>query len=354
MTRTVTKTRAASKTVALGATLAATILAGSLGAGSAWAADVTLKVHHFLPPKANTQTRVIEPWAKQIEDASGGRIAVEIYPAMQLGGKPPQLIDQVRDGVVDVVWTLPAYTPGRYPTVAVFELPFMVSTAEGTTQALQAFAEKHLADEFNDVHPLMFHTHARGVIHTDAPVEKVGDLAGMKIRAPSRSIGQALESMGATPVFMPVPALPEALSKGVVDGAVIPWEITIPLKISELVKNHTVTPGPRGLYTSVFIFAMNKDKYESLPDDLKKVIDDHSGMTMAKWVGKVWDEIEAPGLKKAQETGRVIELSEAEVAEMQKVTAGVRSDWVKSMDDAGKDGQALLDDANALIDQYTK
>lgn len=336
------------------ALIALPVLSGTSPAVAAENAEVTLKVHHFLPPVANTHTKVIKPWADMIEKDSNGRIKVEIYPSMQLGGKPPQLLDQVRDGVVDVVWALPAYTPGRYPTVAVFELPFMVSTAEGTTQALQAFSEKYLKDEFADIHPLMFHVHARGVIHTEDPVVTIEDLAGMKIRAPSRSIGKALAAMGATPVFMPVPALPQALSKGVVDGAVIPWEITIPLKISELVKNHLEIPGPRGLYTSVFIFAMNKAKYESLPDDLKKVIDDNSGMAMAKWVGKVWDEIEAPGLAKAKASGTVRQLSPSEVAKMREVTASVTGDWIAEMNAAGKDGAALLKDANRLIDQYTK
>ena len=273
---------------------------------------------------------------------------------MQLGGKPPQLIDQARDGVVDIVWALPSYTPGRYPTAAVFELPFMVSTAAGTTLAVQEFYEKHMRDEFSDVHPLLFHVHARGVIHTKNPVEKIDDLAGMKIRAPSRSIVKALEAMGATPVFMPVPALPEALSKGVVDGAVIPWEITIPLKISELVDNHAVTPGPRGLYTSVFVLAMNKAKYDGMPADLRKILDDHSGMTMAAWVGKAWDEIEQPGLAKAKESGTVREMSPDQVAKMREITASVTAEWIAEMDKACKNGAALLKDANALIDKHTK
>lgn len=322
--------------------------------GAAQAADVTLRVHHFLPPVANTHTKVLEPWKKQVEAASGGRIAIEIFPAMQLGGKPPQLIDQARDGVVDIVWALPSYTPGRYPTAAVFELPFMVSTAAGTTMAVQEFYEKHMRAEFSDVHPLMFHVHARGVIHTKKPVEKIADLAGLKIRAPSRSIGKALETMGATPVFMPVPALPEALSKGVVDGAVIPWEITIPLKISELVDNHLVIPGSRGLYTSVFVLAMNKAKYEGMPADLRKILDDNSGLHMAEWVGKVWDEIEAPGLAKAKTSGTVRELSPAQVEKMREITASVRGDWIAEMNAAGKDGAALLKDASALIDKYSK
>lgn len=332
--------------------LAAAALSSSIG--TAQAADVTLRAHHFLPPVANTHTKVLVPWKKQIEEASGGRIAIEIFPAMQLGGKPPQLIDQARDGVVDIVWALPSYTPGRYPTAAVFELPFMVSTAAGTTMAVQAFYEQHMQEEFSDVHPLMFHVHARGVIHTKTPVEKIDDLAGLKVRAPSRSIGKALETMGATPVFMPVPALPEALSKGVVDGAVIPWEITIPLKISELVDNHLEIPGPRGLYTSVFVLAMNKAKYEGMPADLRKILDDHSGMQMAEWVGKVWDEIEQPGLAKAKESGTVRELSADQVEKMRAVTASVRGDWIAEMNGMGKDGAALLKDADSLIDKYSK
>ena len=332
--------------------LAAAVFSSSIGA--AQAADVTLRVHHFLPPVANTHTKVLVPWKKEVEEASGGRIAIEIFPAMQLGGKPPQLIDQARDGVVDIVWALPSYTPGRYPTAAGFELPFMVSTAAGTTMAVQEFYEKHMRDEFSDVHPLMFHVHARGVIHTKKPVEKIADLEGLKVRAPSRSIGKALETMGATPVFRPVPALPEALSKGVVDGAVIPWEITIPLKIAELVDNHLVTPGPRGLYTSVFVLAMNKAKYEGMPADLRKILDDHSGMHMAKWVGKVWDEIEAPGLAKAKASGTVRELSADQVEKMRAVTASVRGDWIAEMKGMGKDGAALLKNADALIDKYTQ
>lgn len=332
--------------------LAASALASSIGA--AQAAEVTLRVHHFLPPVANTQTKVLEPWKKEIEAASGGRIAIEIFPSMQLGGKPPQLIDQARDGVVDIVWTLPSYTPGRYPTTAVFELPFMVSTAAATTLAVQEFYEKHMRDEFADVHPLLFHVHARGVIHTKKPVEKIADLAGLKVRAPSRSIGQALETMGATPVFMPVPALPEALSKGVVDGAVIPWEITIPLKIAELVDNHAETPGPRGLYTSVFVLAMNKAKYEGMPADLRKILDEHTGMRMAEWVGKVWDDIEAPGRTKAAQSGTVRQLAPDQVAKMRELTASVKGNWIAEMSAAGKDGAALYKAADALIDKYTK
>lgn len=200
---------------------------------------------------------------------------------MQLGGRPPQLIDQVRDGVADVVWTLPSYTPGRFPLMSVFELPFKVSDAVATSKAAQEFYETHARAEFADVHPLMFHVHARGVIHVKGKaILTVDDLKGLKLRAPSRPVGDAL-ALRAAAIFMPVPQVPEALSKRVIDGAVVPWEVTVPLRLYELTDNHTEIAGPRGLYTSVFAYAMNKQRYESLPADLRQVIDANSGMALA-------------------------------------------------------------------------
>jgi len=330
------------------------LVGSALGLASfgALAQEVNLRVHHFLSDKHNTHAKVLAPWAEKIEKESGGRIKMTIFPRMQLGGKPPQLMDQVRDGVADVVWTLPGYTAGRYPRIAAFELPFMVSSAEATSQALQEYYEKHAQEEFADVKPLWFHTHARGVIHTrEKQIKTAADFDGMKLRAPNRGIGTAMEAMGAASVFMPVPALPEALSKGVVDGAVIPWEIVPPLKVQDLAPNHTETPGARGLYTAVFVIAMNKAKYDALPDDLKKIIDDNSGISMAKSTGKIWDDAEATGLKVVNDKGNPVhQMSASEVAVMKEKTRPVVDKWIA---DLGGDGQALYDDANALLDKYS-
>jgi len=334
--------------------LAGTAFALALGLSTASAAEVELKVMHFLPPTAPAQTQLIEPWAKAIEEQSGGRIAVTIYPAMQLGGKPPQLIDQVRDGVVDVVWTLPSYTAGRFPIISVFELPFMVSDAKATSQAVQEFAQAYAMEEFADVHPLLFHVHDRGLIHTkDKQILSVEDFKGLTLRAPTRAIGDALAAFGAEPIFMPVPQMPEALSKNVISGAVVPWEVTLPLKLSELVTHHTEIEGPRGLYTSVFLFAMNKDTYAGLPDDLKAVIDANSGMNIAARIGEAWDKAEDPGRARAIELGNTIAaMPDAEVQKMMALSQGVIDAWVAEMDAAGKDGKAMLEAARALVDKY--
>jgi TRAP-type C4-dicarboxylate transport system substrate-binding protein len=329
-------------------------LAAALSGGTAVAQDVTLRVHHFLPPPSTTHKDFIEPWARKVEAESGGRIRIEIYPSMQLGGKPPALYDQVRDGVVDIVWTLPGSTAGRFPTIEVFELPFMAASAEATSQAAQAFYEEYARADFADIHPLMVHVHAPGSLHLRGkPVKTLEDLKGLKVRAPTRMTNAALEALGATPVGMPVPAVPESLARGVIDGAALPYEVTLPLKVHELTASHTEIGGEHGLYTAVFLFAMNKGRYESLPDDLRQVIDANSGIALAQQIGKVWDAAEQPGRQAAADLGDAFYTIEGEeLARWQAATAGVMEGWIAERDAAGQDGQALVDAARALIARY--
>jgi len=336
---------------------AAVVAAAALTGGQvapAEAQEVTLRIHHFLPPPAPVPKNFITPWAEKVEAESGGRIKVEIYPTMQLGGKPPALYDQARDGVVDIIWTLPGYTPGRFPGTEAFELPFMPASAEATSQAAWKFYEKYLTKEFADVHVIAVHVHGPGLLHVKGQgVEKLEDMQGLKLRGPTRQANALISALGATPVGMPVPAMPEALSKGVIDGTAIPWEVTAPLKVAELVDSHTNFSGSRGLYTSFFVFAMNKTKYESLPADLKAVIDANSGIETSKWVGRVMDEGDAPGIAIAEKSGnRMILLDEAEVARWKAVAAPLVDTWIAEMNAKGYDGAAMVADAKAMIAEY--
>lgn len=338
-------------------TFAGALLAGAMAltALPAVAQDVTLRVHHFLGTPSPAHARLIQPWAERVMEQSDGRINVEIYPSMQLGGGPPALYDQARDGVVDVVWTLPGYTAGRFPMVEVFELPFMAGTAEATSQAVHEFYETHLQEEFADVHVLALHVHAPGKFHfRDTQFNSLSDLQGLRVRAPTRVTNTALERLGAIPVGMPVPEVPEALSRGVVDGAVIPWEVALPLRVHELVNYHTEIEAERGFYTSVFLFAMNRNTYDSLPADLQAVIDANSGMALAAEAGRIWDEVEIPGRAAAVEAGNTINtLSDQVVSEMRALTGSVHQDWISEMDSRGLDGQALLQEARDLVAKYS-
>lgn len=310
---------------------------------------IKLRMSHFLSPMAPAQTMLFQPWAERVERDSGGRIKCEIYPAMQLGGKPPQLYDQCRTGVADVIWTVPGYTPGRFPTAALFELPFVVGdTAEATARAIWDFYKLHLRNEFKDVHPIVLHCHAPGLVHMkDGLITKMEDLKGKKLRLPTKSVGDALKLMGATPVGMPLPEAYEALSRGVADGVTVPWEVMKPQRLNELTKFHTYT----GLYTNVFLMAMNKQKYESLPGDLKEVIDKNSGDNFIQEVGKAWDTAELPGLEQAKELGhQITTLSPDEKQRWIDTTRPVVDAWVK----ANQNGGALLEEARALIAKYEK
>jgi len=322
--------------------------------GSASAQEVTLKLHHLLPPPSHAHKNMLVPWAEKINKESGGRIKIDIYPAMQLGGKPPQLIDQVRHGVVDIVWTLPGYTPGRFTKTEVFELPFMHKNIVATNKALTEYLVKN-GDEYKDYKVIAMFVHAGQVIHSRTPIRTAKDLEGLKIRTPTRTGAWMIEAMGATPIGAPVPKIPEMLSKGVVDAVLIPYEVTLPLKVHELVDYHTILAGdvPR-VNTSTFIIAMNKARYESLPADLKKVIDDNSGEALSQWLGEIWEAAEAPGRAKAEESGEIITMPPDEVAKLRaKIEQPVIDRWVAEMNAKGVDGQALVDEARALIAKYS-
>ncbi|KIC32949.1 TRAP transporter substrate-binding protein [Leisingera sp. ANG-S5] len=324
------------------------------GAMPAFAQEVTLKLHQFLPAQANVPKLILDVWADNVEEASGGRIKIDRFPSMQLGGKPPELMDQAIDGVADIVWTVVGYTPGRYPSTEVFELPFMMTNARAVSHAYWEMFDKHMKDtEFKDVHILGTWVHGPGMIHTSDPVETPEDLEGMKIRGGGRSVNALLTELGATPVGMPVPAIPEGLSKGVIDGTTIPWEVTAALKVPELVENHTEFTG-KALYTLTFVLAMNKDKYESLPDDLKKAIDDNSGLEFSVFAGGTQADSDGPSREMALDLGNnVITLDEEQTAIWRERAQPIYDQWIADMKEKGIDGAALIEEASGLIEKYT-
>lgn len=317
---------------------------------AAQAADVTLRFQQFLPPQATIPAKAIVPWAQKVEKESGGRIKVQLFPSMQLGGKPPELYDQAKDGVVDLVWTVLGYTPGRFPKTEVFELPFSTGLAEPASRAFQQYVEKYAMDEFKGVKLIAVHVHGPGLIHSKDPVNKLEDLKGMKVRGGSRVINMMLEQLGATPVGMPVPAVGEALSKGVISATTIPWEVVPSVKVQQIVKNHTGFTGSKGLYTQTFAVVMNQAAYDKLPADLKKVIDSNSGIAVAALFGAAMDAGDKVGLSLAQKAGnKVVTLDAAETQRWQRAAAGVRAQWYKEVAAKGIDGPKRVAEAEALL-----
>ena len=332
---------------------AAAALSLSASATMSLAQDVTLRLHQFLPPQANVPKNIIIPWIEKIAEASDGRIKIDHFPAMQLGGTPPELINQAVDGVADIIWTVSGYTPGRFPHTEVFELPFMMTDAEAASRAYWDMAQKYMVDgEFSDFHLLGAWVHGPGLIHSSDPITAPSDLSGVKLRAPTRVTNMMFSGMGATPVGMPVPAVPEALSKGVIDATVIPWEVTGALKVPELVTNH-LEFGDASLYTTTFLFAMNKDAYNAMPDDLKAILDANSGAEFSAAAGKQMQLDDAPARENALDLGNTVTTLTPEQVEAWRAAAAPTVDqWIAEVSEQGMNGAALIEEAKALMDKY--
>lgn len=316
---------------------------------------VILKVSHFMATSSNFHKYLLLPWCDKISAESNGRLKCQIYPSMQLGGSPPQLFDQAVNGVADIIETIPTYQAGRFTKSEVFELPFLVKSSESGSPALWDYIQKNALDEYKGVKLIYTHIHDGNQMHFGKKsVKNLEELKGLKLRAPTRIATKTLAALGAIPVQIPMPAVPEAIAKGVVDGASIPWEITTSIKLQEICKTHTETaPGHPKHANSIFVFAMNQAKYNSLPPELKKVIDNNSGIETSKWVGKTVDGWTAPARKIAVDRNNTFNvLSEAEYKRWAKATENVDDSWIKEVEAKGGNGKALLDDAKSLLKKY--
>jgi len=333
--------------------------AGALCVATSWSAaaqDITLKLHHLLGPKSPAHTQMLVPWAERIEKSSGGKVKIEIYPAMSLGGKPPQLIRQARDGVVDIVWTVNGYTPGLFPRSEVFELPFVhTNDAVATNLAMQEMFDEYLSEEYKGIKVLFTHVHAGQGIHmVDEVVRSPDDLAGKKMRIPTRTGAWLIEALGATPVGMPVPELPQALSKKVVDGAFIPWEIIPPLKLQELTKYQIEGPNKIRFGTTTFQVSMNQNSWDNLPADVQQAFLDNSGADWHREVGEIWTRTEDGGIALAVKAGNEhIQLTEDELAKFREKLEPVVDRWIAEVEEKGIDGKALVAKARELIAKYS-
>lgn len=312
----------------------------------------TLTLHHLHSPKSPTHAKFLVPWAKKIEELSKGKLKIDIYPSMTMGGKPPELYKQARDGVADIVWTVAGYTPGVFPRTEVFELPTVHKGSSLDTSLAINENFDLIKDDFKKVKPLLVYVHAGNAIHTtNKKIEKASDFKGLKMRTPSRTGGWLIEELGAEPVGMPLPAVPQALSKNVVDGMLVPYEVFPPFKFHQLTKYSTVGKGDIRFGTSVFLLLMNEDRFKSLPKDLQKILEDSFNIDMVKKVGQLWMDVEKPGQKLQRESkdSQIITLSDEAMKEFNEASEKVVKKWITEVSKKGIDGQKLVDSARKSI-----
>ncbi|SEI13123.1 TRAP transporter substrate-binding protein [Paracoccus alkenifer] len=324
-------------------------------AGQAAAQEVTLRVHHFLPPTAFPATDMVEHWCETIKTKSEGQMACQIYPAMQLGGTPAQLIDQARDGIVDAVFTVPSYQPGGYLRSEVFELPFIAGTEPVTAMAMYEYVTEHVPQEYSGVRPLWVAVGDPSVLHfkTD-PVETTDELRGLKVRSPSRYGAIALEQVDALPVQLPANTITESLARGVIDGVMIPWSAVRMLNMHEETNAHTVfSDNDRPFTNSIAMFLIGERAYSRLPADLQAVIDEASGIEASRYMSEIYRRKGIEDREAAVERGAKIHvIDDAEYAEWVSRMEVVRQQWIAEVDKAGADGAALYETATALIAKY--
>ncbi len=343
-----------------GTTLSALALSGVVALATTFSAkaadpEFSFKIHHFLSTEAIAQTKMIEPWVERIEKESEGRIEFEIFPEMSLGGTPPELYRQVRDGVVDIIWTEIGHTPGVFPRTEVFELPSVhLGSAKQTNLAIQ-YSTDLISDDFKDIHPLLVHAHAGNALHVVQPLDIYGTatIDGLKIQTLSRAGGWLVEEMGGIPVEIPPANLAQAIASGDVDGALASFEGVSALNLHEQTTMSMEGRNKQRFGTSVFLFAMNNDTYAALPDDLKKIIDNNSGRAFAEEMGAVWDAAETTGKNLQYSSGSALVRLEPDVtANIIELSEKVVERWVEDVKAKGIKGQAIVRWARSAIANY--
>ncbi|MBD3641899.1 MAG: TRAP transporter substrate-binding protein [Marinobacter sp.] len=317
---------------------------------AAQAADYTLRFAHFWPAVSPIHKEVFQSWANQIEADSDGRIEVELYPGGTLS-KPPAQYEAVINRIADVTATVQGYTANRFPLTQIVELPGIVKTAEQGSCVIQGlYDEKLITEEYSDTHPVFLFTHGQGHLHTmETPIRKPSDLEGLRIRRPTQVVASLLEELGAAPVGMPAPESYQSMQRGVIDGVALPWEGVHSFRINELANHHTEI----GLYSLSFVVTMNKQVYNSMPEDLQQIIDQNSGMENARSAGETFDKVDALGRKDAVEAGHeIITLENATENEAWKpVLDSTIENYLQKLEDQGLPARDVYQRAVELSDE---
>ena len=320
------------------------------GGADASAKTIELKFAQPFSPKHTMQTKVFEPWAKKITEMTNGKVKVRFFPGGALG-KTPDHYDLAEKGIADISYTLQDYTPGRFPLTSVFELPFIITSATQTSVAMWKTYEQFpdFQKEYGKVKLLALFCHPAGGFNTvKKPVKAIGDLKGLKFRTASPHVTEALKMFGAVPVNMPITETYTALERGVFEGTVLPWEGNFVFKLAELLKYGTETE----FYTMNMMVVMNMRKWNSLPDDVKKAIDETTGLVMSRDAGKVYDNTNVPMRNLCIKKGmQVLQLPASEKEKLKSITMPLRDEWVKDMTSRGFPGAAILDTVVTLTSE---
>ena len=326
------------------------LAAGAFAASAALAAvpaqAETVRIANWVP-SVHHMTNTLADWAASAAKASGGKLTLTVDKTAL--AKPPGQYDLAVNGIRDVTWGVPAYTPGRFVALRLWEIPFLSPSAEVGSQAAWMWYEKNglVEKEFADTHLLTVWVHGPGVLHTKKRIATLEDLKGVKLRVGGGGIFLA-EQLGAVPVAMPATKAHESLLRGITAGAFFPFEAIRGFRLQKLVTHHLMVPG--GLYTVPFFLTMNKKKWASLSRNAQDALTKAGGRAGAKLIGKHWDAGDKIGMQIARDNGNTIEqITPAEFKKWSERTDKIVVDYLAKMKKAGHDGEALLADLKATV-----
>lgn len=318
-------------------------------------AHTTLRLHHFAPAGTAPHYGYLAPWAERLNELSDGALKIELYPLMQLGGSPRGLYDSVRAGTVDMVWTLPGYSPGRFPKTEVFDLPFMGYSVVPTSQALHDYVTEHAADEYADTHLLTLFATTPGSFHSNVPITSVDSLRNLRVRTPTRPLADFVQNGGAQAISVPNPEIPESLQRGVIDSVMMPFDNIHAMRAHELVGHHTIFSNAvnEQLYANPMMLTMNKARYEGLPDDLRQLIDENSGPSELPRLAEEWERYHDSVVDdlEASDSNQIMRINQDEDTAWRELAQPLVDAWIAGM---GDEGQTLYDAAReALVRRAT-
>ncbi len=317
---------------------------------TAQAKTIQLKFAHFMSPKHIQHQKSFAPFCKDVEEITGGKVKIKIYPGGALG-KPKQLPDAVKSGITDIAFIIPAYTTGRFPYLSVMDLPFLNRSAFQTTSVVYALYDQYFSKDFEDYKVLWIYSCGPGVFHSvTKPMNTLEDIQGMKMRAPSSTMVKAFKIMGANPVGMPISKLTMSLQKRVIDGMLTPYSAVKDFRLFDLIKYITEIE----MYTMPMAVVMNKQKWNSLPDFAKKAIEEAGGKEEGLHAASVYDEHDFATLQEIYQRKK-IEVFKPKWFEKRRFKMKVQplaDDWVKSMTEKGLPAKALLEDVQKMAEKY--
>jgi TRAP-type C4-dicarboxylate transport system substrate-binding protein len=321
----------------------AALLCGATGV-QAQEKTFDLKISHWVPPSHPLQ-KALEEWGASVEKDSGGTIHYKVYPSQQLG-KAFDHYDMARDGIADMTYINPGYTPGRFPVIAAGELPFLMSNGKGGTVALDEWYRKYATKEMKDVKFCLAFVHDPGAIHSvDKKVMVPGDIKGMKIRPAQGTIAEFVRLLGGTNVQASAPQVRDVLARHVADAVTFPWGSIVLFGIDKVTKYDLEMP----FYTTTFALVFNQAKYNAMDAKQKKVIDNHCNSQWALKIAAPWADFEHNGIAKlkAEKSHEVYTISAAQLAEWRKAAAPLEAKWAAGAKKAGVDPVKALAELKA-------